>query len=131
MGLSMRFWDRGDVRGSAILGAMKKLFYVLGCLLILSSSPVLAIAEDPAIVVVRVYEGSYLEITIARGTETPEYLKFDAGYSKKAMAATARGYQDVVSKLYAQGYVLQQSIEGPRNMNSSSSTLIFVKSPRP
>lgn len=110
---------------------MKKLFYVLGCLLILSSSPVLARAEDPAVVVVRVYEGAYLEMTIARGTEAPEYLKFDTGYSKKAMAATARGYQEVLSKLYAQGYVLQQSIDGSHTSNSTSCTLIFVKTTRP
>ncbi|RPD45829.1 hypothetical protein DNI29_16905 [Hymenobacter sediminis] len=111
---------------------MKKLFFMLGCLLVLSSYPVMAVADDPAVVVVRIFESrAILEFTVVRGTGQPEYYKFESGISTKDMAAAGTGYQEVLSKLYAQGYVLQQSLEGMQSESWKLHTLIFIKAPKP
>ncbi|TGD82501.1 hypothetical protein [Hymenobacter wooponensis] len=109
---------------------MKKLFYMLGCLLVLSSSPVLAVSEDPSVVVVRIYESrATVEVTVVRGTGQPEFYKFDSGIRQKDLTAAAIGYQELIAKLYAQGYILQQGLEGIQGENSNLHTLIFVKAP--
>jgi hypothetical protein len=107
---------------------MKKLFYIVGCLLVLSSSPVLAVVEEPAVVVVRIYESrTIVEVIVVRGTGQPEFYKFDSGIRQKDLVAAANGYQEVIAKLYGQGYMLQQSLEGMQGENSNLHTLIFVK----
>lgn len=109
---------------------MKKLSYILGCLLVLSSSPAFALADEPAVVVVRIYESrATVEMTLVRGTGQPEFYRFASGNAKKDLVATATGYQEVISKLYAQGYMLQQGLEGVQGENSNLHTLIFVKAP--
>ncbi|SNC66221.1 hypothetical protein SAMN06265337_1538 [Hymenobacter gelipurpurascens] len=109
---------------------MKKLFYIVGCLVVLSSSPVLAVAEDPAVVVVRIYESRVtVEVTVVRGTGQPEFYKFGSGSRQKDLVAAATGYQEVIAKLYAQGYILQESLEGIQGESSNLHTLIFVKAP--
>jgi hypothetical protein len=109
---------------------MKKLFYILGCLLVLSSSPVMAVADDPAVVVVRIYESrATLEMTIVRGAGQPEFYKFNSGIRQKDLVAAGAGYQEVISKLYAQGFMLQQSLNGVQGESSNLHTLIFIKVP--
>jgi hypothetical protein len=104
---------------------MKKLFLLVGCLLVLGSSPVFAVvAEDPSVVLVRAWEtGLKPTITIVRGGSAPEVTKVKNGDFLVA-------YQQVIANLYAQGYVLQSSIgtsDGPIGV----STLIFVKPAKP
>jgi hypothetical protein len=116
---------------------MKKLFYIVGCLLMLGSSPVMAAADDPAVVVVRVYEtSSTVRLVIARGTDAPEVVDFVGGRSDKAMKAAAIQYQRYIAKFYEQGYALQGQVDGYHDKDTFDdvavlSTLIFVKAAKP
>ncbi|WBO86080.1 hypothetical protein [Hymenobacter yonginensis] len=116
---------------------MKKLFYIVGCLLVLGSSPAFAVADDPAVIIVRVHEslkGAHL--VIERGAEKPEVIDFVAGNSASENASAAKGYHSVISKLYQQGYVLQSTITGASLQGGTSaatyslSTLVFIKGPK-
>lgn len=110
---------------------MKRLILGVGCLLVLSSSPVLAQTE-PEIAVVRVVESvSKVRISIARGSAAPEYVEFDGGLSSKDAPQVAVSYQRVMAKLYAEGYVLQGSIGSYEGEAFNSRALLFVKAPKP
>ena len=110
---------------------MKKLFFLLSCLLVLSSTPVLAV--DPPFIIVRVYEsGSLIRLVIERGTEKAEEIEFEGGYSHKEQLTAAKGYFTALAKFYQQGYVIQQVVPGASSGGGSgTSTLIFVKALKP
>lgn len=124
---------------------MRKLFFLTGCLLALSSIPALAQTSVPAlaqaskpdVVVVRVAERENLiRVSIARGTAAPETLEFENGGSEKTNAAVAAAYQRIIAQLYEQGYVLQSTLSATGNVlmgafAGTTSTLIFVKAPKP
>ncbi|TGE04776.1 hypothetical protein [Hymenobacter fodinae] len=112
---------------------MKKLFYMVGCLLVLSSSPVMAVVGDPAVVVVRVSEhAGGISIAISKGAGPAEMARFDNGDNDKYLTRAADGYQKVIANLYAQGYVLQSTVQGYQDPSIKSySTLIFIKAPKP
>jgi peptide methionine sulfoxide reductase MsrA len=103
---------------------MKKLFYIVGCLLVLSSSPILAVVEDPSVVLVRTYErGLKPEITIVRETGKPEVIKV-------RFQDYLTTYRKVIADLYAQGYVIQSSTSlGDGGIHYD--TLIFAKIAKP
>ena len=112
---------------------MKKLLMVLGCLLVLGSTPVRA---DDAVVVVRIVESrGSVDLYIARGAAEAEHVAFDAGFRDKAAGQTAVRYQQELAKLYAQGYVLQSTLSDhgrkDADFSQSVSTLIFVKASKP
>ncbi|MBO3273211.1 hypothetical protein [Hymenobacter defluvii] len=114
---------------------MKKLFFLVGCLLVLGSAPVQA-AEDPALVVVRIVESrGSVNLYIARGAAEAEHIEFDTGFRDKAAGQTAVSYQRELAKLYAQGYVLQSTLSNhgrtDPEFSQTVSTLIFVKAPKP
>lgn len=109
---------------------MKKLVFLLICLLLLGSALAWAQVESP-VIVVRVIETPYkVHIAIARGEAKPELIEFDGGYLLKDTGRVADLYQRVVGKLYAEGYVLQGTIaaSGEGSLNRS---LLFVKAPQP
>jgi hypothetical protein len=111
---------------------MKKLFLLVGCLLLLNSSPMMAAIDDPAVVVVRVSERSGgIYIAISKGEGPAETVQFDNGANEKYLTRAADGYQKVIAKLYAQGYVLQSTVQGYQEDTKSYSTLVFVKAPKP
>lgn len=112
---------------------MKKLLLLGACLWALSVNPVLAQAADPDIVVVRVneYIGS-VDMVISHGPGKSEFLKFENGTNQKRLTSSAEEYYKVFSKLYQQGYTLQSTFTAAlASANSSNTTLLFVKAPKP
>ena len=107
---------------------MKKLFVLGACLLALSSSPVMAQAVEPDIVVVRVYDGATLEFVIVRGEGKTETMKFDGGVTDKRLISTGEAYFKLYHRLYQEGYTLQNTMAGS---GGYASTLLFVKAPKP
>ncbi|TGE29717.1 hypothetical protein [Hymenobacter metallicola] len=111
---------------------MKKLFFLLSCLLVLGSAPVWAQTSEPPMIVVRVTEDTDLvRLVIERGTGKQEELEFRSGYTRKDNQVAAKGYFDFLNKLYQQGYILQASIVGVPSQISNSTTLVFVKPSKP
>ncbi|TGD82500.1 hypothetical protein [Hymenobacter wooponensis] len=104
---------------------MKKILCIVGCLLVLGSSPVLAVAEEPSVVLVRTYENGIgkPQIVIVRDTGAPEVMRVK--YEDYLVT-----YRKVIADLYAQGYTLQSSMavgeKGPY-----LGTMIFVKAAKP
>lgn len=106
---------------------MKKLFLVVGCLLVLSASPVLA-EDAPSVVTVRVDEyGVRLSISVSTGSAPAQTQEFVAAKKQTYSQMVAQQYQKLVSTYTEQGYVLRGIIPGEQYNGSSSSTLVFVK----
>jgi hypothetical protein len=91
----------------------------------LASSPVRAQAGGPDVVVVRVLEDSKkLQFSISRGQQELEQIEIKLGKEVKAASA----YYTALSKLYAQGYVVQAVIPGLNSSyNWTESTLLLGK----
>jgi hypothetical protein len=108
---------------------MKKLLLLGGGLLALSGHPMRAYASDPDIVVVRVWDNpGYVRVVITRGEGKSEVMEFENGFSAKNMTSSGAGYFKVYHQLYQEGYVLQSTVSGS---GGYSSTLLFVKAPKP
>jgi hypothetical protein len=101
---------------------MKKLFYMLGCLLVLSSSPVLAQTE-PEIAVVRI-DFSNRQVIITRGEGKSEVTDFtlSMGLKKRSIEGNELYYR-TIKRLQQEGYTLQQRLD-------DSTTLLFIKAPK-
>jgi hypothetical protein len=105
---------------------MKKLFFLLGCLLVLSSSPAWAQAETD-IVVVRI-DIPQRRMIITRGEKQSEVVMLDLEFGvNKTPVSINEAYYRLVKKLAQEGYVVQQRLEG----GEESSILLFVKAPKP
>jgi len=106
---------------------MKKLFLIVSCLLLAGSSPVWAQADSEAIVV-RIQETiTSAYVTIAKGGAAPEVMQFKPAPGQTSAAMLSIQYQQLVTKLYRKGYVLQGIIPGRQDADVSHSSLIFVK----
>jgi hypothetical protein len=111
---------------------MKKLVYVMGCLLVLSSSSVLA-QQVPEVVTVAIENHGWqgLVLITARGEASAqsEEITFKArdDYKKRA----TEEYQRLVSSYYQRGFVLQGILPGRPDDTYPTSTLLFVKAPKP
>ncbi|UOQ70961.1 hypothetical protein [Hymenobacter cellulosilyticus] len=107
---------------------MKKLFFLLSCLLVLGSAPAWAQTSEPDIVVVRTSEqmGSS-RIVVTRGKGKSTAVELPNGYSEKSMIATSEKYFELVSGLYREGYVLQSTMSNQEHYT----TLLFVKPTKP
>jgi hypothetical protein len=106
---------------------MKKLLLLCVCLLALASP--LRAQNNPSadIVVVRVRDGGGdFQVLITRGPGKSELLKFDGGLTDKKFMQSGEGYYTFLSKLYGEGYKLQNSFVNATD--SSLTTLIFIKS---
>ncbi|OUJ74843.1 hypothetical protein [Hymenobacter crusticola] len=112
---------------------MKKLFFVMGCLLVLSSPPVLAQApQEPAAITVHVQEyGIRLYITTASGGVVSEPQMLMTEKKQSFAQLVAQEYQKLLSAYTQRGYVLQGIIPGKQDGNESNSTLLFVKPLKP
>jgi len=122
--------------GSGVyLAAMEKIFFLLGCLLVLGSASVRA-QTTPEVVVVRVVEDlSEIRLLVARNGGPENLIKFRAGNNEKDMRSAGVGVQKVIQQLYQEGYSLQSTFGGGNagagTYQYSASTLIFVKAPKP
>ncbi|RPD45828.1 hypothetical protein DNI29_16900 [Hymenobacter sediminis] len=106
---------------------MKKLSYVVGFLLLLSSSPVLAQGE-PEIAVVRI-DVYAAKVIITRGegkSEVTDLSLSNFAVEKRAVQVN-EVYYATLKKLQQEGYVLKERL----NASESASTLLFVKAPKP
>lgn len=89
-------------------------------------------AADPEVVIVQVVENNIkADIFIVRGESTPEHIEIPVGITDKRAASAAVGYQRVLAKLYAEGYVPQGSSGARTDGAFSTTTYIFVKASKP
>ncbi|QJX48279.1 hypothetical protein HMJ29_15625 [Hymenobacter taeanensis] len=107
---------------------MKKLFYMVGCWLVLSSSSALAQGEQPRVIVVRTVESvNKFYIYTSRGEEKAARQEFKFKFGDTYEQATPQ-YQKIIATYIEQGYVLQSSTAldktNPNNM------FIFIKAPK-
>jgi hypothetical protein len=104
---------------------MKKLIFLSLGLLLVTSLPGLAQAGAPDIVIVKVSEtqGS-TQVVIVRGEGKSELLEMEGGSGSNAMTQSAKRVQQVLTKLYAQGYAVKSTFTGD---HGSMSTLVLVK----
>jgi len=103
---------------------MKKLFFVLGFVLVVGSGSALAQAA-PDIVIVRLYDSG--ELLITRGEGKSEVVPAASGIGKKYAIGSSEAYYRVVKQLYAEGYVLQ----GALPTVTSNNMVLFVRAPKP
>ncbi|GAC1368983.1 MAG: hypothetical protein NVS3B25_32730 [Hymenobacter sp.] len=125
---------------------MKKLL-LLGCLLAGTGSPARAQVGRADVVVVRFYYGGYggLNAVIARGPAPRETLKTKGGAPEEAQF-----YQQVIARLYREGYVLKMTFSfgaynqspwssprtrdaggpGPLTVGATTQTVSFLKPSR-
>ena len=111
---------------------MIKLLCLSICLFLLSAPGLRAQTIPPEIVIVRIieYSGS-VDVVITRGPGKSEYLEFNSGPFKKKMTTASEQYYDFLYKLYQEGFVLQSTFTPNTDANSSTTTLVLSKTPRP
>lgn len=108
---------------------MKKLFLIAGCLLVLSSSSVLAQGDKPAVIVVQSdVVGSRLDFYVAHGGDKAERQSFKVP-TFDSQGYPAVKYQQLIASYLEQGYVLQSMTAS--NVPGPGHTFIFVKVPKP
>lgn len=106
---------------------MKKLLFLGACLVALASQPAVAQAGSPDVVTVKVKEAFYyLQIIISRGAGKPQVLDFPQKALKEDGAIEA-ATQQVIAKLYQEGYTLKETFGGAYPASGTRSTLIFTK----
>jgi hypothetical protein len=102
---------------------MKKLISL--CLLALAFAPLRAQTGEPAIVVVKVAEyQNTTQIVVVHADGKSEAMDLEGGGGPNAMTQSARRVQQVLARLYAQGYVLKSTFTGD---HGSISTLVLLK----
>ena len=106
---------------------MKKVAMLFVCLVVAAASPVRAQSGGPEVVTVKVREGFHsLQIIVSCGTEKGEVLNFSSK-DLKAEGAPEAATQQVLAKLYREGYALKGSYGGGSDYFGNSNTLIFTK----
>ncbi|MCA8830984.1 hypothetical protein [Hymenobacter pini] len=110
---------------------MRKRFFLVGCLLALSSAPALAQSASQ-VAVVRVVESIYkVHISIARGGAEPGLIELDSIVTGKGALQVTSGYQRVMARLCAEGYQLQKTIgESALGSTFRSRSMLFVRVPK-
>ena len=102
------------------------------CLLLFSGQSLRAQAAPPEIIIARIIEYSgTVDVLITRGPGKSEYLEFNSGPFKKQLITASEKYYDFLNKLYQEGYVLQSTFTSISDSNSSTTTLVLAKTPRP
>jgi len=118
--------------GSGVyLAAMKKIFLLLSCLLVLGSSSAWA-QQAPEVVTVRIHEtGNYVDITTATsgGAASRQRIKFTAKEDEDKR--TAEEVEKVVNTYYQQGFTIQAVVPGYVDASTKTTSLIFVKASKP
>jgi hypothetical protein len=102
---------------------MKKLLLLGACLVALASSPVMAQASEPEVLVLRIDDGNgYMVIAWPDGKT--EELQFNALSTKKGLVTSSAQFQKLIASLYKQGYVLKSTFAGQQAVFT---TLVFIK----
>jgi hypothetical protein len=107
--------------------AMKKLLFLGACLVALASQPALAQTTTLDVIVMSVRTAGIgrTRIVLAySGGKTEEKLVKNMSNSDKAQDEATAAYQDIIAKLYQQGYSLKSTFS---EFQGSLSTLVFVK----
>ena len=98
---------------------MKKLLLLSACLLAFATRPAAAQTLTPDIVVVRIYDsGASVQLVITRGEGKSEKIEFPSGATDKRLVAASEGYYKVLSTLYREGYVLQNTFTIDRGLTT-------------
>jgi len=109
---------------------MKKLIFLVSCLLVLGSASVVA-QTAPQVVAVRVQElGLRLYITTSRGDGPADIQELQAAKKESFSELAARTYRQLLLTYLEQGYVLQGVLPNKTNDDNTINTLIFVKPPK-
>jgi hypothetical protein len=111
-----------------IFETMKKLFFLIMCLVALASSPVRAQVAGAQVAIVRIteYPGTvYVSMTKAEGKS--EQWKFDSGSTGKRLDDSGLGYYKLLADLYQQGYRLQSTFSSGVAVDVGRTTLVLVK----
>lgn len=105
---------------------MKKLFCVVGCLIMLGSVPVFA-QTGPEMAIVRIDLGSR-RVIITREEGKSEVTSFSLrmGLEKTPVDVT-EVYYTTIKKMLQEGYELKERLDA----SETASTLLFVKAPKP
>jgi hypothetical protein len=106
---------------------MKKLLFLGACLVALASQPALAQTTTLDVIVMSVRTAGIgrTRIVLAySGGKTEEKLVKNMSNSDKAQDEATAAYQDIIAKLYQQGYSLKSTFS---EFQGSLSTLVFVK----
>jgi hypothetical protein len=109
------------IRSELYFGAMKKLLFLGACLVALASQPTMAQTGGADVVVMQAHFGASAGyIIISRGPGKTEKQEFKT----KNEGAEAEAYQQVIAKLYQEGYTIKSAVSPGI---SSTSTLVFTK----
>ncbi len=107
---------------------MKKLILLGGCLWAFAASPAKAQTGHPDVVVVKVLESQLAtRIIVARSWGLPDEMEVKTGFAgnEATMAKeSAEKIQEVLGKLYQQGYAIKGTFS---SSNGGPSTLVLVK----
>jgi hypothetical protein len=107
---------------------MKKLLFLGACLVALASQPVMAQASGAEVIIVQtnIVSSSGGYITITRGTEKTERVNF--AYYNKRDPTEAVAYQQVMTKLYQEGYSIKSTFTSSASRAETVIvTMVFVK----
>jgi len=106
---------------------MKKILLLSACVGALLTEPLLARATEPEVIIVKVLESRLVtRIVIARSWGIPEEVEITPGIIGNEATVeleTAKKMQQLLGKLYNQGYAIKSTFSGERGM----STLVLVK----
>jgi len=109
---------------------MRKLLLLSACVGALLTGPVQARATEPEIVIVKVLESRLAtRIVIARTWGIPEEVEITPGLTGNEATVeveVAKKMQQVLAKLYEEGYAIKSTFSGERGL----STLVLVKEQR-
>jgi hypothetical protein len=106
---------------------MKKLLFLGACLMALASQPVMAqtAASDVIVMSVRTAGIGRTRVVLAySGGKTEETIIRNMSASDKAQDEATAAYQELIAKLYKQGYALKSAFS---EFQGGVSTLVFVK----
>lgn len=104
---------------------MKKLVYVVGCLLVLSSSPAWAQTE-PEMAIVRIdFASRRVVITREEGKSEVKAFSLRMGLEKTPVDVN-EVYYSTIRKLTQEGYELKERLDS----SESATTLLFVRKPK-
>jgi hypothetical protein len=106
---------------------MKKLLLLSAFVGALLAEPALARASEPEVVIVKVLESRLAtRIVIARSWGFPEEVEITSGLTGNEATVeveAAKKMQQVLAKLYEQGYSIKSTFSGARG----ASTLVLIK----
>lgn len=121
-----RCWRVAKAHLSLFKPIMKKLFFLLSCLLVLGSIPTLAQGEPDMAIVQIDFNTRKVVITRAEGKSEVTDFSLRQGFEKRVVDSNEL-YYATIKRLQQEGYTLKEVL----NSGGSSSVFLFVKTPKP